>query len=177
VSLPTTGTVSWWLLALVAAMGACGGGNASQAPVAPSPVSNVVVPANPPESTAERVDEPVVPEDEESPVAPPTPERDPEASNTSEPPEATIRAARSLFQIGVAAFQMGRYEDARDAFEAAHQLVPKPQVLYNLAMVEMKLGHVKEACQHLEAWMRDATPSPSRLQSMSSELQKCGIGP
>lgn len=110
-------------------------------------------------------------------MAPPTPERDPEASNTPRPPEATIRVARNLFQVGVAAFQVGRYEDARNAFEAAYGLFPKPQVLYNLAMAEMKLGHVKEACQHLETWARDANPSPSRLQSMSSELQKCGIGP
>lgn len=112
----------------------------------------------------------------EEPVAPPV------APDTGQPPRPQPSAedlakARDLFRNGVEAYTQGRWQEARDAFEAAYAIAPKAPVLYNLARVEQKLGNAKAACEHLEAYVRQASPPPSRLQALSGELQKCGIRP
>ena len=72
---------------------------------------------------------------------------------------------------GVSAYSEGRYEDSRDALEAAYALVPKPQILYNLAMVEEKLGNTAAACKHLESirsrWVASDIPPPASLGAIA----------
>ena len=165
---------SWFAAAVFAA--ACGGDQAEPAAAESPARMGVVVPAAAPSKPQTVSGSDLVTGLPERPIAPPV-----AASVAEEPgPDPTttdLQKARELFMQGVSAYSEGRYEDSRDALEAAYALVPKPQILYNLAMVEEKLGNTAAACKHLESYVRDGSPPTSRLQQVSAQLQKCGIQP
>ena len=64
--------------------------------------------------------------------------------------------ALELYETGVAAYEEGRYEDAVEAFREAHELSPRPLLLYNLANAEERLGHHREAADALAEYLPDA---------------------
>lgn len=60
--------------------------------------------------------------------------------------------ARAAFERGVAATRDARWQDARREFELSRQLVVKPSTLFNLALVDVKLGLAQEAIRELDAF-------------------------
>jgi tetratricopeptide (TPR) repeat protein len=66
--------------------------------------------------------------------------------------------ARILFQAGVAATTANRLREARDYFRRSAALVEKPTTLFNLAVVEVRLGMGTEALNTIQAYERFATP-------------------
>lgn len=64
--------------------------------------------------------------------------------------------ALALYEEGVAAYTEGRYEEAARAFGAAHELSPRPLLLYNLANAHERLGHSAQAVEALEAYLPHA---------------------
>ena len=146
---------------------ACSAEQAEPATVDPAPELGVAVPATPPA---------------EPPAAKPT-KRDGDARPEQPIPApvgttaADLQVAREQFRVGVEAYRHGKYAEARDAFEAAYDVAPKPQVLYNLAMAERKLGNEAKACEYLEKHVREASLPARQLKAISAELRKCGIQP
>jgi Flp pilus assembly protein TadD len=61
--------------------------------------------------------------------------------------------ARELFKQGIVAYMKGDYAAARQHFEQAQALVPRPQVLFNLVRVAEKQGDRKAACNFFTALM------------------------
>src|SRR5262245_33259877 len=66
--------------------------------------------------------------------------------------------ARELFEAGITASRAGRWDDARNAFERSHRLIPKPSTLLNLAIAQLALEQAQEALISLAALQRLADP-------------------
>jgi tetratricopeptide (TPR) repeat protein len=85
--------------------------------------------------------------------APPTP-----------PTEAQRAAARTAYARGQTAFNEGRYEEARVAFQEAYAAVPNPVVLVSLAECDLRLGRFDEALAGFEHYLKDRPDAPDRAQ-------------
>lgn len=74
-------------------------------------------------------------------------------------PEADTRdaEARQLYQAGAVAFDAGRYENALEAFEAAHALSGRPELLFNIGQTADRLRRDAAALAAFEAFV-DALP-------------------
>ena len=73
--------------------------------------------------------------------------------------------AREKFKEGVAAYDSGKYEQARTAFLQAYALKRHPAVLLNLGQSELKSGYTEDAGNHLQQFLRDfkqATPDQKK---------------
>ena len=64
--------------------------------------------------------------------------------------------AREQFAAGVAAADAGDWGTARDAFEAAYELAPRPRILLNLASARIRTEQLVEARADLETFVRTA---------------------
>src|SRR5262249_18993268 len=65
--------------------------------------------------------------------------------------------ARQRYTEGVAAYDAGRYEDARAAFLQAYALKHHPAVLLNLGQSELRSNHPEDAGNHLQQFLREHT--------------------
>jgi hypothetical protein len=69
--------------------------------------------------------------------------------------------AREKFLEGLAAFDAGKFEEARESFLQAYALKRHPAVLLNLGQSELKAGYVEDGGNHLQQFLREhdqATP-------------------
>lgn len=66
-------------------------------------------------------------------------------------------AARERFKEGVSYFDQKQYEKARAAFLQAYALKKHPAVLLNLAQSELRSSHERDAAQHFNEYLREAT--------------------
>ncbi|MFO0617781.1 MAG: hypothetical protein U0414_34640 [Polyangiaceae bacterium] len=79
----------------------------------------------------------------------------------AQPADPVTDVARARYQDGVKAYDEGRFEDARNAFQQAYQLKGQPVILLNLGLAEVKSNHVAEGGNHLLQFLREykqATP-------------------
>ena len=82
------------------------------------------------------------------------PEAAPSAAPAETSPEEAKRAeARALYREGSSLFQLGKYEEALEKFEACYKLSPLPLILYNIALTQRELGERDRDPQRL----REAT--------------------
>jgi hypothetical protein len=81
------------------------------------------------------------------------------------------RAAAS-FERGLAAFNAGNFEDALTHFQAAHQLLPRFQVLLNIAVTESRLGRYNDAATTFRRYLREGATAipPERRAQVEQEL-------
>jgi len=82
-------------------------------------------------------------------------------------------AARKLFQEAVRAFDQGNYLDARQLFAQAYERAPMPQVLYNLAMADLKDGDLQAACEHFRQWKAAPQTDPARVVQAQPVFAAC----
>jgi len=73
----------------------------------------------------------------------------------AQPSDAVTDVARQRYKAGVAAYDAGKYEEARQAFSEAYQLKKLPVMLLNLGQSELKSGHVAEGGNHLLQFLRE----------------------
>jgi tetratricopeptide (TPR) repeat protein len=71
--------------------------------------------------------------------------------------ERVDEEARSLFHAGESAFSQGRYEAALEHFQAAYELSPRPELLFNIGNTAERLRREEEA---LEAYRRYLAAQP-----------------
>lgn len=72
-------------------------------------------------------------------------------------PSAQDRAlARQEFRRGIEAAQAARWEEAVEAFAAAHRATPEPEILLNLGTAQAASGRVVEASESYERFIRQA---------------------
>src|SRR5690606_8857228 len=74
--------------------------------------------------------------------------------------------ARQRFDRGLAAYNAGDFMGALAELQRAHAIVAHPLVLYNIALVQARLGHVVESLEALEHLERSglASLAPERQQ-------------
>ncbi|MCS6914028.1 MAG: tetratricopeptide repeat protein [Myxococcales bacterium] len=78
-------------------------------------------------------------------------------------------AARAHYQRGAQLYRMGDYAGAWLEFTTAHQLVPRPELLFNMARCEVKLGRPAEALAHFEAYL-EAVPHDPDAEGIRREI-------
>lgn len=78
--------------------------------------------------------------------------------STSSGVEISART-RALFRKGLAAYNAGQVDTARQLFLQAWEIRPSADVAMELAQTEMDLGRYVEAAEHLEYALRNFTPS------------------
>src|SRR5262249_13565895 len=74
-----------------------------------------------------------------------------------------VQQARNRWDEGKAAFDGGKFEEARIAFKQAYSVYPHPAFLQNLGEAELRTGRVVDAARHLADYLRLAT-SASTVQ-------------
>ncbi|NUP12026.1 MAG: hypothetical protein HOW73_38760 [Polyangiaceae bacterium] len=87
--------------------------------------------------------------------------------------------ARQRFQDGVKAFDAGRFEEARTAFEQAYTLSQSSAVLLNLGLAEAKTNRCVVGGNHLTKFLRehkDATPEQKTTANAAIEDCKKKVG-
>ena len=100
-----------------------------------------------------------------APAGQPQPSAAPSVAPPPPPPTEAQRAtARTAYARGQAAFDAGRYEEARAAFQEAYAAVPNPIVLVTLAECDLRLGRFDEALSGFERYLKDRPAAPDRVQ-------------
>ena len=91
------------------------------------------------------------------------------SSARAQAPDARDAEARALFQAGVSAFEAGRFEDALDRFEAAYEMSPRPELLYNLGTAADRLRRDETALSYFRAYL-DQSTSPARGDEVRARI-------
>lgn len=88
-----------------------------------------------------------------------------------------VARARGHYERGAERYKAGRYAAAHEEFQRAYQITPLPDLLYNMAKADEQLGHLREAIEHLEAYLRD--PASRDRETISALLQqlRARVGP
>lgn len=74
-------------------------------------------------------------------------------------PTGTSMQTRTLFRKGLASYNAGQVETARQLFLTAWAIQPSADVAMELAQTEMDLGKYVDAAEHLDFALRNFTPS------------------
>lgn len=64
--------------------------------------------------------------------------------------------ARAFFERGAKLYARGKYGEALIAFGAAQRFAALPELSYNMALTEERLGHARAAVDHYRAYLRMA---------------------
>jgi hypothetical protein len=97
----------------------------------------------------------------------------PLAAGVAQAQDAVTDIARQRYKEGVAAFDAGRYEEARVAFLQAYALKRHPAVLLNLGLSELRSNHAVDAGNHLAQFVREAKEAtPEQRQTAQSGIEE-----
>jgi tetratricopeptide (TPR) repeat protein len=83
--------------------------------------------------------------------------------------DADTDEARGAFQAGEAAYRAGRFAEALDYFTRAYELTHEPDLLYNIATVQDRLRHDREAIEAYRAYL-DARPDSSDRANIEARV-------
>jgi hypothetical protein len=88
------------------------------------------------------------------------------ALDASAQPDLARRDAEARFREGLSRVQANDFEGARLAFVQAYSVLKSTDVLWNLALSEMKSQHSLEAVGHFKEYVKDArTSEPERVKA------------
>jgi tetratricopeptide (TPR) repeat protein len=87
---------------------------------------------------------------------------------------STRERAKQVFADAEAAFKLGRFEDALRFYEAAYEIDPHPDLLFNVAQCHRNLRHYDRAIFFLESYLRDAKEidERDRIRALIEELEQ-----
>ncbi len=78
-------------------------------------------------------------------------------------PHGDARArAKAYFDEGQADFKLGRFEEALDEYTHAYEILPLPDLLFNIAQCHRNLQNYARALFFLEGYLRDTEHSKAR---------------
>lgn len=87
------------------------------------------------------------------------------------PSPASAQSARELFLEGQNAYELGRYEDAVEAWEAAYAAEARPALKWNLAQAYERLGRIDDAIASLEVYLADAGDDAALAERAQHRLE------
>ena len=91
----------------------------------------------------------------------------PRAESTLDP------QAEELYRRGVAQYRAEQYSDAVVSFEAAYRISQAPRLLYNLATTHRKLGHLQDAIDFFDEYLkREPAIEPGRRSAVEGYLSE-----
>ncbi len=78
------------------------------------------------------------------------------AQEDEAPPSSAMEdRARAYFMLGRSHYDAGEYEEAVEQFEAAYEIAPRPELLYNLYQSHQRLGQLEPAIDYLERYLEE----------------------
>lgn len=77
---------------------------------------------------------------------------------------AERRHAKKLFEHASADYEAGHFEDALRDFEAAYELAPVPEILFNLAQCHYELHQPREAAIYYRRYLEARPKAPNAVQ-------------
>jgi len=84
--------------------------------------------------------------------------------------------ARAHFKKGMEAISSGKYEDGIRELEKAYQILPHPNVLYNIARAHAELGNLESAIDYFRRYLEtnpvDADETKATVKGLESRLRK-----
>jgi len=80
--------------------------------------------------------------------------------------------ARAEFKRGSTAYDLGRFEEARQAYEAAYELKPLPGFLFNIGQCYRQLGNYERAVFFYKRYL-NLTPSAKDAATVNKLIQDC----
>lgn len=91
----------------------------------------------------------------------------------AKPGADAMAEAKEHYNQGTRYYELGHYQDALAAFEAAYMAVPDPAFLFNVGQCHRKMGHDKEAVSFYKSYLRAAPNAPNRadVQKRIQELE------
>lgn len=92
--------------------------------------------------------------------------------------ESSDTDARSWFDKGRAAYEVGDFDEAARAFRRAYVLSPRFALLYNIGQAELRAGRDQLAIEAFEGYLRQAPaddPRRSEVQERARVLHSMGV--
>jgi tetratricopeptide (TPR) repeat protein len=85
-----------------------------------------------------------------------------------------VQVARSLYNEGLAEFDLGRFREALDRFERAYRVRSAPALLFNIAQCHRKLGELEEAATTYRSFLaRDPNhPEAQRARELLHQIEE-----
>ena len=80
--------------------------------------------------------------------------------------------ARKHFEVGLAHFNSGSYEDAQRQFEHAYILSKRPKLLYNISLAAERAGNFERAAEALQDYIAQDVDDLPALRGRLTELRK-----
>lgn len=100
------------------------------------------------------------------------------AEQAPAPTPPQMAAAKSFFERGQALFRNGKYESAWLEFSSAYQIVQLPDLVFNMARCEAKLGRRQEAVRHYQEFLERVPNDPeagairAQIEQLSSKTSE-----
>jgi hypothetical protein len=87
-------------------------------------------------------------------------------------PELKARAQAHLEQARVA-YNLGQFEEALRAYEAAYRVVPLPALLFNIAQCHRQRGDCQQALFFFDGYLREANPGAQQRALVDELVSEC----
>lgn len=82
------------------------------------------------------------------------------------PARADDSEAKRHFDRGLISYNLQRYTEALEHFQAAYELKPAPQFLFNIGQCQRQLGQREAAVKSYRAYLRMLPDAPNREQAL-----------
>ncbi len=105
------------------------------------------------------------------PTNPHEPARPADSSVPPSPTGAQMRAGKHFFLRGQKLYNEEKYEAAWIEFSSAYEIAPLPDLVYNMARCEVKMGRTKAAIQHYREFLKMRPDDPS-AQNIRDEVAR-----
>lgn len=108
----------------------------------------------------------------------------PSGESASEQPELTKAQQKRVLELidtGKAAYNEGRFDNALESFQAAHELYPHPDIVYRMALCHERLGEDEQAVRYYKRFLTQVPDAPERpriektIQLIESRISKSEI--
>lgn len=88
--------------------------------------------------------------------------------------KAQVMAAKTFFDRGQKLYNEGKYEAAWIEFSSAYEIAPLPDLIFNLARCEVKMGRNKEAIAHYREFLAlvPNDPAAPRIRSEIESMER-----
>ena len=90
--------------------------------------------------------------------------------DTQTPDDAATRDAKARFEEGLKRYEAQDFEGARVAFQQAYSVLHAVDILYNLALSELRSNRPVEALTHLQEYLKDKRPTEQERAKASKYL-------
>lgn len=90
-----------------------------------------------------------------------------------EPPPEALAAGRAFFEKGQSYYKQGKYQAAWVEFSSAFQIVELPDLLFNIARCEVRMGRRADAAKHFRQFLvaRPNDPEADNIRRQIAELE------